>query len=133
MGDPDDREDGRLAPQNNHLTGVWTKFFYRSEMGEVRKWSKKATMIIVTRATQSKSKKQFRHGVQTGFLSANLRSRAGGQAGPGESPVAGPAVDKPGGGPPGAQGPQRSRSGPVRPALGRPWQAEPCVLAPGTP
>ena len=42
MGDPDDREDGRLAPQNNHLTGVWTKFFYRSEMGEVRKWSKKA-------------------------------------------------------------------------------------------
>lgn len=54
--------------------------------------------------------------------------------------MAGPAVDKPGGGLLGAQGPQRSRLGPVRPGPGQALVqppplvgSEPCVLTPGTP
>ena len=41
--EPADWEDGRLAPQNNHLTGVWMPgSFIDQRWGEVRKQSKKA-------------------------------------------------------------------------------------------
>ena len=40
---PTDREDGRLAPQSNHLIGAWMPgSFIDQRWGEVRKQSKKA-------------------------------------------------------------------------------------------
>jgi len=43
FGKPDDREDGRLMSQNNHLVGVWMPgSFMDQRWGEVRKQSKKA-------------------------------------------------------------------------------------------
>ena len=47
-GKPADREDGSLAPQNDHLMmggGLEARLFYRAEMGEVRKQSKKSTNL----------------------------------------------------------------------------------------
>ena len=44
-GESGDREDGRLAPQNNHLIGVWmSRSFYQSE--RKKQWGTKTKGII---------------------------------------------------------------------------------------
>ena len=46
IGETADREDGRLAPQNNHLIWSGCRVFYRSEIWrEVRNQSKKASHL----------------------------------------------------------------------------------------
>ena len=44
--EPADQEDGKLAPQNNHLIGVWMPgSFIDQRWGEVKKQSKKAINV----------------------------------------------------------------------------------------
>ena len=46
IGEPTDQEDGKLAPQNNHLIGVWMPgSFIDQRWGEVKKQSKKAINV----------------------------------------------------------------------------------------
>ena len=46
-----DWEDGRLAPQNNHLVGVWMlDYFMDQRWGQVQKQSKKGHLIPVNRS-----------------------------------------------------------------------------------